>query len=43
MAIKRVEYKEPSSYFNADMKKAVAKWEKEQKAKEQKTTPSKKK
>lgn len=43
MAIKKVEYKEPASYFNADMKKAAAKWEKENKAKAkaQKTTKRK--
>ena len=33
MAEKRVTYKEPSSYFNAEMKKAARDWEKEQKAK----------
>ena len=29
MATKRAGYKEPSSYFNEDMKKVAAKWDKE--------------
>lgn len=40
MADKKVTYKEPSSYFNSDMKKAAEAWEKEQKAK--KEAPKKK-
>lgn len=35
MAERKVTYKEPSSYFNADMKKAARDWEKAQKAKSQ--------
>lgn len=33
MATKKVTYAEPASYFNADMKKAIRDYEKEQKAK----------
>ena len=32
MAEKNVTYKEPKSYFNADMKKAAREWEAQQKA-----------
>lgn len=33
MARKKVTYKEPASYFNADMRKAAADWEKNKKKK----------
>ena len=39
MAKKTVTYKEPKSYFNADMKKAAKKWESENR--EKKKTSSK--
>lgn len=42
MAEKKVTYKEPSSYFNAEMRKAAKEWEKEQKAKKAQVTPKKK-
>ena len=42
MADKKVIYKEPASYFNADMKKVVKEWEQEQKAKAKAETPKKK-
>ena len=29
MATKKASYKEPSTYFNSDMRKAAEKWEKE--------------
>lgn len=39
----KVTYKEPKSYFNADMKKAMKEYEKQQKqAKQEKQTTSKK-
>lgn len=38
----KIIYTEPKSYFNADMKKAAAAWEKENKAKQQKATENKK-
>lgn len=41
MATKKVIYSEPPGYFNADMRKAAAKWEKENKAKKKKATPKK--
>lgn len=41
MAGKKVVYTEPSSYFNADMKKAAREWEKEQKAKAKANAPKK--
>lgn len=40
MARKKVIYKEPASYFNADMRKAADDWEKNNKKK--KDTPAKK-
>ncbi len=46
MAGKKVGYKEPASYFNADMRKAAKKWEdskKAGKAGKQTDTKSKKK
>lgn len=43
MAIKQVTYKEPESYFNEDMKKAAAEWERENKERkdDKKSKPSK--
>ena len=34
----KIVYSEPKSYFNADMKKAAAAWEKQNKAQTSKTT-----
>lgn len=42
MATKQVGYKEPASYFNADMRKAAKEWDKEQ-AKKKKQSDKKKK
>lgn len=43
MAIKKVTYKEPSSYFNEDMKKAAREWDKEHKQSQSKTNSTTKK
>lgn len=43
MAVKKVTYKEPDSYFSPNMKKAAVAWEKAEKAKAQKSTTTKKK
>ena len=43
MAKKTVTYKEPSSYFNDDMKKAADKWEKDNKGKKKAAPKSDKK
>lgn len=44
MAKKKMTYKEPASYFNADMRKAADDWEKENaKKKSSKTTEKSKK
>lgn len=46
MPIKKVGYKEPASYFNADMRKAAREWDKEhkqQQKQEQKKQAEKKK
>lgn len=40
---KKVIYKEPKGYFNADMLKAAEEWEKEQKAKQEKAKQEAKK
>ena len=42
MAVKKITYAEPKSYFNADMKKAASKWEAEQKATTKKAASPKK-
>lgn len=39
----KVGYKEPSSYFNSDMRKAEKEWEKKQKEKKKSGTTQKKK
>lgn len=41
MAEKKVTYKEPGSYFNADMKKAAKQWDKEH-AQDNKSAPKRK-
>ncbi len=42
MATKKVTYVEPEDYFNADMKKAAAEWDKKNAAKAKKAkTPAK--
>ena len=41
MAEKKATYKEPASYFNADMKRAVKEWQNEQKAKEKEAAKKK--
>ena len=38
--VKKITYVEPASYFNADMKKAAAEWEKSQKAAAKPTKPA---
>ncbi len=39
---KKITYKEPAGYFNADMRKAAEKWDKENKGKTKTETKKKK-